>query len=167
MEMSFVRLSFDVEQDSEGVVYYRWQPWFYMSKLWFFVCKKLGELVISHRRRYWSYLIIRWLSVLGCKWWFMMVKVLQWILDGMGGVYLQTLRHLSQHSVRVRVGVWKRLYLGGCEEPPIVRHTCDRRLRNREKCNHRWDIHGNVGKETLPNVAGCLNYSPLFRAPPS
>jgi len=55
--------------------------------------------------------------------------------------------------------------MGECRA--VVRHTCDRRLRNQGKCNRRWDIHGNVVKETLLNVAGRLNYSPLLWAPPS
>ena len=38
----------------------------------------------------------------------------------------------------------------------VVRHMRDRRLRNRKKCNHRWDIRGNVGREMLSNVAGHL-----------
>jgi len=72
------------------------------------------------------------------------------------------------------VRVWKRFFLGGCEEPPIyrggwrkavVRHTCDRRLQNREKFNRWWDIRGNVGKETLSNVAERLKWSLLLRAP--
>ena len=39
----------------------------------------------------------------------------------------------------------------------VVMDTCVRRLRNQEKCNCRWDIRENVGKETLSNVAKHLN----------
>jgi len=39
----------------------------------------------------------------------------------------------------------------------VVRHTCDRRLRNRKKCNRRWDIPLSLGRGvlrvTFPNAA--------------
>lgn len=89
-----------------------------------FLYVKNGESLYSHKRHHWSYLIRRWLSVLG----------------------------------------WTLVSAGECRA--VVRHTFDQRLRNR-KCNHRWDIRENVGREMLPNVAGRLNYSRLLRVPPA
>jgi len=121
--------------------------------------------VFCSRHPFLSYLIRRWLPVVGWMWWFTMVNELRWMLDRMG---VCTCRHSDAQVSWVLEWGWeceRDSTLGECRAG--VRHTCDRRLRNRKKCNRRWDIRGTVGKETLPNVAGRLNYSPLLRASPS
>jgi len=123
----------------------------------------------------WSCLIRRWLPILGWMWCFTVVNELQWMLDRMR---VCICRHSDAQVSRVLERGWEcekystleaarsLLFIEVGECRVVVRRTCDWQLRNRKKCNRRWDTRGNVGKETLPNVAGHLNYSPLLRAPP-
>lgn len=119
-----------------------------------FLYVKNGESLYSHKRHHWSYLIRRWLSVLG------------WTLVSAGPnegcVHADTLtlklvevqnggEGFKSEEDSILEAARSLLFIEVGECRAVVRHTFDQRLRNR-KCNRRWDIRENVGRETLQDV---------------